>query len=297
MIRVMNQPLTPHLKDVYSQNGEDGVIEYLVSEVDLMSGNNLVVDVGAWDGTYLSNTKYQIDKGLPGLLIEADPIRAKNCRLLYQDNDRVDVIEKFVGPDYPLNELLRDYLKDFRFLLLSIDIDGDDLAVLQTIGEFRPSIVVIEFNPEIPNHCEFKNPPGKRVGNSALAILNFAHSLNYSLAHATSTNLILFQNGHFKKSFPQLSLEEALDDTNTIKAVFAGYDGSTNVIGPNRLDYPWHGLSRKFTSLMLPRIVQRFPDELSIFGKIVYRALWFRQYWLVALRRRLSVGIYKSKKD
>lgn len=295
MIRVLDQPLTPLLRNVYSQNGEDGVIEYLVSEVNLLSGSNLVVDVGAWDGIHLSNTKYQIDKGFSGLLIEADSIRAKSCRLLYQDNNFVNVIEKFVGPDYPLSELLSDNLKESRFLLLSIDIDGDDLAVLQSIGEFRPSIVVIEFNPEIPNHCDFKNPPGKRVGNSALAILNFAHTLNYSLAHATSTNLILFQNGHFKKSFPLLDLEQALDDTDTIKAVFAGYDGSLNVIGPNRLDYPWHGLSREFSSLILPRIVQRFPDELTTFGKVVYRALWFRQYWLVALKRRLSIGIYKSK--
>ena len=149
-------------------------------------------------------------------------------------------------------------------------------------------IVVIEFNPSIPNYVNHQNPTGKRVGNFAKSILHFANEINYFLAHATSTNLILVQQEFFETKISKLNLEQALDDSDTIQAVFAGYDGSLNIIGARKLDYPWHGLSRDLNSLSLPKIIQRFPEELSLFGKITYRFLWFKQYWLVALRNRTS---------
>lgn len=287
MIQVKEQPLSAYLFDKYSQNGEDGIIDYLIAKIHPALESDLIVDVGAWDGIYLSNSKNQIDKGSAGLLIEADPIRAKGAQQLYRENQKVEVVEKFIGPKNPLHEILSTRLGHTHFLLLSIDIDSDDLAVFESIGDYRPLIVVIEFNPEIPNHIDFRNPSGKRVGNSARAIFNFAQTLEYSLAHATSTNLILVKEGYFEHSVPKLSLEDALDDTSTIRAIFAGYDGTTHIIGPERLDYPWHGLSRNFDSVVLPRVIQSFPDELTMVGKIVYRILWFKQYWIVALRRRV----------
>ena len=288
VIRIKKQPLSAFCYDRYSQNGEDGIIDFLISKIHPAVDADLIVDVGAWDGVYLSNSKNQIDKGWAGLLIEADSIRAKGAQEQYLDNQRVEVVEKFIGLQTPLHEILATRLSQEKFLLLSIDIDGDDLAVFESVGHFRPLIVVIEFNPEIPNHIEFRNPPGKRVGNSARAIINFAETLDYTLAHATSTNLILVKDECFDYSFPKLSLEEALDDTLTIKAIFAGYDGTTHIIGPDRLDYSWHGLSRNFDSLRLPKVIQRFPDELTLTGKIIYRILWFKQYAFVALKRRLS---------
>lgn len=288
MIRVKNQPLSAFLNDNYSQNGEDGIIDHLISKVKPAVDSDLIVDVGAWDGTYLSNSKNQIEKGKAGLLIEADPLRAKKAQLSYHDNKKVEVVEKFITPKNSLHEVLTTRLHHENFLMLNIDIDGDDLAVFESVGNFRPLIVVIEFNPEIPNHIDFRNPAGTRVGNSARAIINFAETLEYSLAHATSTNLILVKEEYFDCNFPKLSLEDALDDTSTIKAIFAGYDGTLHIIGSNQLNYSWHGLSRNFDSLRLPKIIQCFPDELTMFGKIIYRILWFKQYAFVALKRRLS---------
>ena len=287
MIKPKIQPLTPYLSNVYSQNGEDGVIDYLTTQLLNPAIESFVVDVGAWDGEYLSNTKHQIDQGSAGLLIEADEIRAKAAEAMYLDNKDVQTIVKHVDSDYPLSEVLDSYNSQKFFLLLSIDIDGDDLEIFKSIGSARPKIVVCEFNPVIPNHIEFQNPPGQRVGNSALAVLNFANSLGYGLAHATSTNLILVHKNSFEASISNLSLDMALDDTDTIKAVFAGYDGSLNVIGPKRLDFPWHGLSFDLKLRELPKVLQQFPDEFTLFGKLIYRFYWFRQYWFVALKNRI----------
>jgi len=288
MIKPRIQPLTPYLSNKYSQNGEDGIIDFLITQLLNPAIENFVVDIGAWDGEYLSNTKHQIDQGSAGLLIEADEIRAKAAEAIYKDNKDVQTIVKHVDSDYPLSEVLASYNSQKIFLLLSIDIDGDDLEVLKSIGSARPKIVVCEFSPVIPNHIEFQNPTGQRVGNSALAILKFANSLGYSLAHATSTNLILVHKDSFKTNISNLVLDMALDDTDTIKAIFAGYDGSLHIIGPKKLDFPWHGLSFALNLSELPKVLQHFPDEFNSFGRLVYRFYWFRQYWFVALKNRIS---------
>ena len=42
--------------------------------------------------------------------------------------------------------------------LLSIDIDGDDAYILESIdyNRFRPDLIVIEYNPGLPNHIPIR---------------------------------------------------------------------------------------------------------------------------------------------
>src|SRR5580704_7287876 len=58
-------------RDKYSQNGEDGIIEYLLG--CLGSGQpGVFAEFGANDGVWFSNTRALSDKGWTGTLIEAD---------------------------------------------------------------------------------------------------------------------------------------------------------------------------------------------------------------------------------
>jgi hypothetical protein len=41
-------------KNVYSQNGEDGIIDYILNKIP--DKDNWCCEFGAWDGKYLSNT-------------------------------------------------------------------------------------------------------------------------------------------------------------------------------------------------------------------------------------------------
>src|SRR5688572_28725904 len=57
-------------KNVYSQNGEDGVIAEIVKRIGLAP--SWTCDVGAWDGRYGSNCYALTKRGWPCLMIEAD---------------------------------------------------------------------------------------------------------------------------------------------------------------------------------------------------------------------------------
>lgn len=57
--------------NVYSQNGEDGIVSKLLEELEI--NNGVVVEFGAWDGVYLSNVlNLTQNKNFNSILIESN---------------------------------------------------------------------------------------------------------------------------------------------------------------------------------------------------------------------------------
>jgi hypothetical protein len=52
----MKPPLNKFKNNVYSQNGEDGIIQELILRMEISLENGWAVEFGAWDGMYCSNT-------------------------------------------------------------------------------------------------------------------------------------------------------------------------------------------------------------------------------------------------
>ena len=57
-------------KDIYSQNGEDGVLKKIINELGLQVDSMWLVDVGAYDGISYSNFRNLIEQGANAVLIE-----------------------------------------------------------------------------------------------------------------------------------------------------------------------------------------------------------------------------------
>lgn len=117
----------------YSQGGEEAYIEFILK--NLPEKGKHLVEIGAWDGIYLSNTRFLIERGYTALLIDGD------------NRGNAEVKEHFINLDNVL-ELLEQYGTPAEFDFLSIDIDGNDLYILEKIlTKYKPSLIVAEFNP------------------------------------------------------------------------------------------------------------------------------------------------------
>ena len=65
-------------RDVFSQNGEDGVLEAILDLIPKQDLRKLVVEFGAWDGINFSNTYNLIlNHGFSAILIESNKQRFK----------------------------------------------------------------------------------------------------------------------------------------------------------------------------------------------------------------------------
>jgi len=129
----MFDDLRAHEARVYSQCGEDGVIERLFERIGVRS--RFFVEFGAWDGVHLSNTaNLRLHQGWSGLLMEGDPPRATQA-----------VRSEFVTAEN-VNELFEKYAVPEAFDLLSVDIDGNEYWVWKALTRCRPRVVVIEYN-------------------------------------------------------------------------------------------------------------------------------------------------------
>ncbi len=155
--------------NVYSQFGEDGIIEKIVS---MLPVSGWCVEFGAWDGKHLSNTHLLLSqKGWSGVLIESDPKKYQDLRATYVGNERVICLNRkvsFDGDDL-LDNILESTPAPRELDLLSIDIDGNDYHVWKSVIRYRPKIVVIEFNNTIPNCIEFiRRPRVRRLREGAV---------------------------------------------------------------------------------------------------------------------------------
>jgi hypothetical protein len=99
-----------------------------------------LVEIGAWDGYHLSNTRFLIDRGYTHLLIDGDNRGNEEVKEHFiLENNILDILEKYNTPE--------------EFDLLCIDIDGNDLYILQKIlSKYKPSLIVAEYNPIFQPH-------------------------------------------------------------------------------------------------------------------------------------------------
>ena len=149
--------LNKYSKKIYSQFGEDGIILEILNRLGSQNLDNWCVEFGARDGMSDSNTFNLIKNyNYNAVLIEGDKNYFKKlCKNLPQKE--VIKINKFVNfsGDDNLDRILETTSIPKNFDVLSIDIDGCDFYIFQSLVNYRPKVVCLEFNHLIPNSVEF----------------------------------------------------------------------------------------------------------------------------------------------
>jgi len=181
-------------RNVYSQNGEDGILQELLRRLE--SRSHWVCEFGAWDGIACSNTFRLVEQGDKAVYIEARDDYftqlLETCKTrpnIYPIHARVET-----EGDSTLDALLSttDIPKDFD--ILSIDIDSSDYQVWKSVSEYSPKIVVIEINSAIsPLNETHIYSDTNLEGTSFLPMLRLGQEKGYTLVCHTG-NLIFIRN-------------------------------------------------------------------------------------------------------
>ncbi|WP_018477440.1 hypothetical protein [Pontibacter roseus] len=129
---------------VFSQWGEDGIIQYIIHNIDIP--NKVFVEFGV-ENYEEANTRFLlVNDNWSGLVIDGsekhinfiknDPIYAKNDLL---------ASHSFITKDN-INQIIQQNIGSGDIGLLSVDIDGNDYWVWQAIDVINPRIVICEYN-------------------------------------------------------------------------------------------------------------------------------------------------------
>jgi hypothetical protein len=264
------QPLQTFAANVYSQFGEDGIIAEMLDRIEAhMPLSRWSCEFGAADGVWFSNTCNLIrTRDFRAVMIEADPKQASKLAKNHPGPEVITLIRKvgFEGADR-LDAILDAHDVPHDLDVLSIDIDGYDYWVLDSMESPQAKIIVIEFNPTMPNAVEYLQPRNSAAqhGSSARSLTMLAATKGYELAAVTDVNLILLRSdlhdAVLGAGVATPLLEELRDDADHITYVFSGYDG-TVVISRPRMLFPWHNFEAGSAHLqVIPKFWRSFPGN------------------------------------
>ena len=134
---------------VYSQWGEDGIIEYLVSRAEVP--NKVFVEFGVQDYSE-SNTRFLLKRrNWKGLVIDSSVANVRRIRrdTISEMHDLTSVAATVTAEN--INALISRSGIRGDIGLLSIDIDGNDYWVWKAIDVISPRVVVCEYNSVFGN--------------------------------------------------------------------------------------------------------------------------------------------------
>jgi hypothetical protein len=192
--------LNSYKRNVFSQWGEDGIFEHIFNTIGFTS--KYVVEFGGADGIFMSNVRNLIlEHGARGMFIEGNPEKAKKGMETYKDNPDITFVCDYVGfeTNTKLDDILDANNAPDEIDLCSIDIDGYDYFVWEAFVKYRPRVIIIEYNPSIPNEVLFIQPKSENVfqGSSAAAMVYLGVQKGYELVAVTETNCIFVQKEYY----------------------------------------------------------------------------------------------------
>ncbi|MBM3344902.1 MAG: FkbM family methyltransferase [Betaproteobacteria bacterium] len=191
-------PLSAFGTNHYSQSGEDGVIAKFFEIIGTRSKTR--IEFGAWDGFHLSNTANLWTSGWKGVLIEGHARRFQDLERNVRDHD-CTCINAYVSRDGEnrLEALLDRHGVGRNIDLLSIDIDGNDYYIIESLEKLGPRVIVCEYKPTIPAETDLLAEYGNYFGASVAALERVARSKSYRLVALTETNCFFVLDEDFPR--------------------------------------------------------------------------------------------------
>ena len=204
---------------VFSQGGDDGIIQYLVNYLDL--SNKVFIEFGVEDYSE-SNTRFLLmNNNWSGLILDAhkDNIERIKRQYYYWKYD-LRARHAFITKEN-INDLIREEGVEGQIGLLHIDIDGNDYWVWKSLFIVDPIIVIVEYNSvfgkdraiTVPYKPDFNRTAEHHsnlyFGASLKALIDLAKEKKYSFIGSNSLgNNAFFIKNEFLSGLKPVDLED-----------------------------------------------------------------------------------------
>jgi hypothetical protein len=131
---------------VFSQNGEDGILNYICNKLDI--GKPSIVEIGAGNFTEC-NSRFLAEHRSANVLavdfVEELSSQVKKLDVIHKTN--IQTLKTWVTPEN-IQSIIEYGHKNFGQIdIFSIDIDGNDYWVLESANLDKIRVVIVEFNP------------------------------------------------------------------------------------------------------------------------------------------------------
>ena len=208
---------------VFSQFGEDGIIQYLINTLKIK--NKKFIEFGVENYTE-ANTRFLLENNnWSGLIIDSskkntDYIKKQSYYWRYN----LSVANEFLTIEN-INNVFKENHFEGDIGILSIDIDGNDYWILETINQVSADIIIIEYNANFgkeksltvkydKNFQRGKSGISKLVyGCSLLAVTKLCSKKGYSLVctNSNGNNAFFVKNVLLNDKIKSTTVEKAFN--------------------------------------------------------------------------------------
>lgn len=219
-------PLWKREFKVFSQWGEDGIIQYLVSNLNI--NQRTFIEFGVEDFGE-SNCRFLMMKDQwHGFVIDGSSDNIERLRDSYfYWQSRLNSKAAFITREN-IAELLDESGFDKNIGLLSVDIDGVDYHVLEALHDWKPAILIVEYNEafgwkrpvSVPYDPSFvrreKHVSNLYYGANLLAFHHLASNRGYALVGTNSvgSNAFFVRRELLNNAVKEIDLSACVRDTS-----------------------------------------------------------------------------------
>lgn len=206
---------------VFSQWGEDGIIQHLISSIDIK--NKTFIEFGVED-FFESNCRFLLMKdNWKGFVVDGSATNINRLKKSYfYWKYHLVAVNEFITKEN-INKILAKSDFDEDLGILSVDLDGNDYYILEVIKDFNPRILICEYNPvfggsrkiSIPYKNDFYRTNAHHSnlywGASLAAMTHTANNKGYSLVgtNTACNNAFYVRNDLLNENLKVLSVGEA----------------------------------------------------------------------------------------
>ncbi len=146
---------------IFSQNGEDGILDYLLYQLKIEKPKYIEIGVGDYTE---SNTRFIFERCSPkGVIVDClENLEEKIKKNFSLWKSELKIVNDFVNPNNII-KIMREADTLNNLDIFSLDIDGIDYWILKELPKDFSKIAIVEFNPIF----------GKNLKVSVPNIINF----------------------------------------------------------------------------------------------------------------------------